>query len=87
MPFIFLFAGPPPPPTNSLPSLQSIDSNTITVGGFSSGASFATQVKYFRCYSREGSLCSLPARLGRKYLVLRTAGVDIYCGKVYFLKL
>ena len=46
--YIFLFPGPPPPPTNSLPSLQNINSNTITVGGFSSGASFATQAIFFR---------------------------------------
>ena len=35
---------PSPPPQDSLPTLTSVDPNEITVGGFSSGASFATQV-------------------------------------------
>ena len=34
----------PPSPQDSLPSLTSVDPNEISVGGFSSGASFATQV-------------------------------------------
>ena len=33
--------------TNILPEIPSIDSNTVTVGGFSSGACFATQVFAF----------------------------------------
>jgi len=33
----------PPSPQDSLPSLTSVDPNEISVGGFSSGASFATQ--------------------------------------------
>ena len=33
--------------TNILPEIPSIDPNTVTVGGFSSGACFATQVFVF----------------------------------------
>ena len=37
----------PPPPTsggNTLPTVSTIDPNSITLGGFSSGASLSTQV-------------------------------------------
>ena len=34
-------------------------------------------ISHFNVNSREGSLCSPPARLDRKYLVLRTAGVRL----------
>jgi len=36
----------PQKPQNQLPAVASINPNSITVGGFSSGAAFATQVLF-----------------------------------------
>ena len=40
----------PPPVGDQLPSVASVNPNSITLGGFSSGASFATQVLAFSCF-------------------------------------
>jgi len=52
---------PPPSTDNNLPTIPSIDSNSITLGGFSSGASFATQfhVAYSSIIKGVGIFCGL----------------------------
>merc|ERR1712156_1062940 len=52
----------PPPVGDQLPSIASVNPNSITLGGFSSGASFATQfhVGYSSFVKGVGLWCGLP---------------------------